>query len=96
METVGQSQPSLILNQALAVHTFNPSTWEAEEGRSQSSRPAWSTEQVPGQPGLNREALSQERKKEIQQQPTIRTQVTVKVGDFDTSLLPTDKGWDKN
>jgi hypothetical protein len=28
-----------------------------------SSRPAWSTEQVPGQPGLYRETLSQEKKK---------------------------------
>ena len=26
------------------VHTVNPSTWEAEAGGSQNSRPAWSTE----------------------------------------------------
>ena len=26
------------------VHAFNPSTWEAEAGGFQSSRPAWSTE----------------------------------------------------
>ena len=30
----------------------------AEAGRSLSSRVAWSTEQVPGQPGLHRETLS--------------------------------------
>jgi hypothetical protein len=27
----------------MVVHTFNPSTWEAEAGRFLSSRPAWST-----------------------------------------------------
>jgi hypothetical protein len=27
----------------VAAHTFNPSNQEAEVGRSQSSRPAWST-----------------------------------------------------
>jgi hypothetical protein len=40
------------------VHAFNPSTWEAEAGEFQSSKPAWSTEWVPGQPGLHRETLS--------------------------------------
>jgi hypothetical protein len=34
---------------------FNASTWEAETGRSLSSRPAWSTKLVPGQSGLHRE-----------------------------------------
>jgi hypothetical protein len=34
------------------VHAFNPSTWEAEAGEFLSSRPAWSTERVPRQPGL--------------------------------------------
>ena len=40
------------------AHAFNPSTWEAEAGRFLSSRPAWSTEWVLGQPGLYRETLS--------------------------------------
>ena len=40
------------------------SALEAEAGGSLSSRPAWSIELVPGQPGLHRETLSQERKKE--------------------------------
>jgi hypothetical protein len=31
----------------MVVHTFNPSTWEAERGRFLSSRPAWSTKCVP-------------------------------------------------
>jgi hypothetical protein len=34
-------------HQALVVHTFNPSTREAETGGFLSSRPAWSTEWVP-------------------------------------------------
>jgi hypothetical protein len=42
----------------MVVHAFNPSTWEAEAGGFLSSRPAWSTELVPGQPGLYRETLS--------------------------------------
>jgi major histocompatibility complex class I len=29
---------------AVVVHTFNPSTWEAEAGGFLSLRPAWSTE----------------------------------------------------
>ena len=32
----------------MVMHTFNPSTQEAESGKSLSSRPAWSTEPVPG------------------------------------------------
>jgi hypothetical protein len=47
-----------IPDQAVVVHTFNPSTWEAEAGGFLSSRPVWSTEWVPGQPGLYRETLS--------------------------------------
>jgi hypothetical protein len=44
------------------AHAFNPSTWEADTGRFLSSRPAWSTERVPGQPGLHRETLSRKTK----------------------------------
>jgi hypothetical protein len=47
---------------AVVVHAFNPSTWEAEAGRFLSSRPAWSTEWVPGWPGLHRETLSRKTK----------------------------------
>ena len=39
----------------MVVHTFNPSTQEAEASGFLSLRPAFATEQVPGQPGLHRE-----------------------------------------
>jgi hypothetical protein len=42
----------------MVAHAFNPSTREAEAGGFLSSRPAWSTEWVPGQPELHRETLS--------------------------------------
>jgi hypothetical protein len=51
----------------MVAHDFNPSTWEAEAGGFLSSRPAWSTEWVPGKPGLYRETLS--RKKKNQKKP---------------------------
>jgi hypothetical protein len=47
------------------AHAFNPRTWEAEVGGFLSSRPAWSTEGVPGQSGLNRETLSRKNKKKV-------------------------------
>jgi hypothetical protein len=47
------------VSRVVVAHAFNPSTWEAEAGRFLSSRPAWSTEWVPGQPGIHRETLSQ-------------------------------------
>jgi hypothetical protein len=47
----------------MVAHAFNPSTWEAEAGGFLSSRPAWSTKWVPGQPGLYRETLSRKIKK---------------------------------
>ena len=44
-----------------------PSTWEAEAGESLSSRPAYSTEQVQGQPELERErSCLKENKKQKQ------------------------------
>jgi hypothetical protein len=50
------------LSWAVVAHSFNPSTREAKTGESLSSRPAWSTEWVPGQPRLHREALSLKNK----------------------------------
>ena len=48
----------------MVAHAFNPSTWEAEAREFLSSRPAWSTEWVPGQPGLYRDTLLRERARE--------------------------------
>jgi hypothetical protein len=47
-----KTQPGVV------AHAFNPSTPELEAGGFLSSRPAWSTKWVPGQPGLYRETLS--------------------------------------
>jgi hypothetical protein len=47
----------------VVVDAFNTNTREAEAGGFLSSRPAWSTEWVPGQPGLHRETLSQKNQK---------------------------------
>ena len=51
------SQYKVFISWAIVVHTFNPRTGEAETGGSLSLRLAWSTEQVPGQPWIHREAL---------------------------------------
>ena len=50
------------LRPGVVAHIFNPSTQEAESGEFLSSRPAWSTEGVPGQPELHRETLSRKTK----------------------------------
>ena len=48
------------------MHTFNPSTWEAERGESLSSRPAWSTKWVLGQaPKLQRNPVSKTKTKTL-------------------------------
>jgi hypothetical protein len=46
----------------MVAHAFNPSTQEAETGGFLSSRTAWSTKWVTGQPELYRETLSQKKK----------------------------------
>lgn len=46
-------------------HTFNPITQEAEAGESLgSSRLAWYTKGIPGQPRLHIETLSQNKKED--------------------------------
>jgi hypothetical protein len=37
----------------MVTHFCIPRTWKAEAGKSLSSRPAWFTYRIPGQPGLN-------------------------------------------
>jgi hypothetical protein len=54
-EGLNSSPRTYNLCQERQVH----SSWEAEAGRFLSSRLAWSTKWVPGQPGLHRETLSQ-------------------------------------
>jgi hypothetical protein len=51
----------------MVAHVFNPSIQEAEAGGFLSSKPAWSTKWVPGQPGLYRETLSWKKKKPTNQ-----------------------------
>jgi hypothetical protein len=51
----------------VVAHAFNPSTWEAEAGGFLTSKPAWSTKFVPGQPELYRENLPRGEKKIINQ-----------------------------
>jgi hypothetical protein len=51
------------VSRAVVAHAFNPSTREAEAGGFLSSRPAWSTHGVPGQPRIHRETLSRKTKK---------------------------------
>jgi hypothetical protein len=51
----------------VVAHAFNHSTWEAEAGEFLSSRPAWSTEWVPGQPELHKETLSRKTKTKTKQ-----------------------------
>jgi hypothetical protein len=53
----------------MGAHAFNPSTREAEAGRFLSSRPAWCTKWVPGQPGQHRETLSRKNKTKQTNQP---------------------------
>jgi hypothetical protein len=51
------------MSRAVVAHAFNPTTQEAEAGRSLSLRTAWSTEGIPGQPGIHRKVLSLKKKK---------------------------------
>ena len=55
------------LKLGMVAHAFNPSTRKAEAGEFLSSRPVWSIEWVPGQPGIYRETLSQKGAGEMAQ-----------------------------
>ena len=50
------------LDSGVVLHTFNLSTPETKGGGSMSSRPAWSTEQVPEQLSLGNEENHREQK----------------------------------
>lgn len=59
------SIPHTLLVLGMPVYTFNPSTREAEPGRSLWVRgQEWSPERVPGQAELLREFLSQKTNKQ--------------------------------
>jgi hypothetical protein len=60
---VADDSKKSVLRLGMVVHAFNPSTQEAEADGFLSSRPAWSTKRVPGQPGVYRETLSRKTKK---------------------------------
>ena len=47
----------------MVARAFNPSTWKAEAVRSLSSRPASSTEEVPWQPGRERNLVLKNKNK---------------------------------
>jgi hypothetical protein len=51
-------QPGMINEPGMVVHTFNPSTGEAE-GRSLNLGPGWSLQSVPGQLELHSKSLPQ-------------------------------------
>jgi hypothetical protein len=72
----GLKYKNILVGWAVVAHTFNPSTWEAEAAfisEFLSSRPAWSTEWVLGQPGLHREILSRKTKTKPTNQPSKQT-----------------------
>jgi hypothetical protein len=56
----------------MVAHTFNSSTREAEAGWFLSSRTAWSTKWVPGQPGLYRKTLSRKTKQNNKRTEALR------------------------
>jgi hypothetical protein len=47
----------------VVARAFNPSIWKTESGRSLSSRIAWSTKQVLGQPELQRNPVLEKKKR---------------------------------
>ena len=52
---INDTNKNILFSRAVVVQVFNPSTLEAEAGGFLNSRPAWSTQRVPG---LHRETLS--------------------------------------
>ena len=67
--------------------TFNPSTWEVEAGGSLSLSSVWSTDRVPGQPGLCRETLSQKNKRTEQNKKTPNKNKTKEMRDVKVAVL---------
>jgi hypothetical protein len=76
---------------AVVAHTFDPRAWEAEAGKSVSSRSAWSTEHIPGQPGLlknnNNNKSKQTNKQTNKNQPCLQTKQKRRECEFFSSTL---------
>lgn len=70
------------------VHTFKPSTPEAQVGRALSSRQTWSTYWVSGLPGLHRETQSQKTKTNKQQVSHLKRRITNEETDIVINILP--------
>jgi hypothetical protein len=61
----------------MVAHAFKPSTQDEEAVGFMSSRLAWSTKWVPGQPGLYRETLYWKTKNKTKQKQKKRHRVIV-------------------
>jgi hypothetical protein len=78
-----------IFRWAVVAHTFNPGSWEAETGRFLSSRPAWSTELVPGQPRVHRETLSRKQKQKRKKKEKKKKDISPQYPKIDSSIRGT-------
>jgi hypothetical protein len=76
------------------AHAFNPSTREAEADGFLSLRPAWSTEWVPGQPGLHRETLSWKPKKKKKKKRINKSSREIRVTRYMCFILSSTKATD--
>lgn len=59
----------------MVTQAFNPSTWEGEIGQSLSLRLAWFIQQVPSEPILYSESLSQTTTKNVNEVLTVKITV---------------------
>lgn len=74
----------------MVVHVFNPSTKETEAGRSLSSRPIWSTEQIPKQPSLGSKGSHRKQNAGdvvIEQEAMFQPQLAADLVDFSHVVL---------
>jgi hypothetical protein len=62
LETHNQNKQINKLSWVVMVYAFNFSIWKVEAGRSLGSRPAWSTERVPGEPKLYKKPYLEQQK----------------------------------
>jgi hypothetical protein len=53
----------MTISQAVVMHTFDPSNWKAEAGRSLSLRPAWSHSEFEASQGYKEKPHLEKKKK---------------------------------